>query len=703
MSLTATETGAVRRRSVSAHLRSRVSASRAPWWARVGVVLAPFIGVAFLRAPLINQIGYIDPWFDDGYAWSLAHGLRLFEDPYYGVRFPPILLIAGATDLFGAVAGYLILHYLILLGTGAVLYRCVRRFASSRVALCAVLLLMLDVYFLRLELWDYASFVQIPAMLCAVAVWPRGNERWQLGVAAVAGALVSAAAFSQQLSLLVVPPVLIVECVAAARLRDGEFIRIAARLAMAALGGVALFFLGWFIYWLAVGFSPHDMISPTINYIEHGNSGAYSRPIRSWIFDEPKVYGPVLAVVALMLIARRRLLGTDLAARLGQFSVVFVAELWLYRLVDGSSAIVESWWAYDVTAISVAFSAAIILDELDRLPRRRTIAIALAVAAAALADLVIRLLGVHAEDIYNHLRNHYWRELVLVVVGLGPLLFWSRLGPMARALAVALVLVVITGFSLAPADYLGIQLAIGRTGEFGNLPLDELRTYSIGPMIARDTAAHDSPASRTLMWDLQQGDVLASMWGALPSLGGSMNNYLEPTGLPLDSFERSRLAFPTTARLFVVGQVPGDLATARGDLRAAGYHFTAGRPGTWLGGLVQHQLLQLRALPAGDAQQAVRVMVGSIRRAWRNGDTQDLCWWTYPTLETTVDARGAGSCKVGMRNVLRGKRPPSGAIQSIHNVAGGDISVKIAGLAYPWVFSRAGGEWLLVSGAPWLP
>lgn len=697
-----TETGAARRRSTGARVKARAIALRAPWWAWVGVVLAPFIGVAVLRAPLINQIGYIDPWFDDGYAWSLAHGLHLFDDPYYGVRFPPILLIAGATDLFGAVAGYLILHYLILLGTGAILYRCVCRFASPRVAVCSVLLLMLDVYFLRLQLWDYASFVQIPAMLCAVAVWPRGSGSWRLGAAMAAGAFVSAAAFSQQLALLVVPPVLIVECVAASRMRDGEFVRIAARLAAAAVGGVAVFVVGWFIYWLAAGFSPHDMISPTINYIEHGNSGAFSRPISSWIFDEPKVYGPVLAVVALMLVARRRLLGTDLAARVGQFSVLFVAELWLYRLVDASSAIVESWWAYDVTAISVAFSAAIILDELDRMPKRRTIALALAVAAAAIADLVIRLLGVHAQHAYSHLRNHYWRELVIVAVGLGALLFWSRLKPIARGVAVAVLFAVITGFSLTPADYLGIQLSIGRTGEFGNLPMDELRTYSIGPMIARETAARDSPASRTLVWDLQQGDLLASFWGALPSLGGSMNNYLKPTGLPLDSFERERLAFPTTARLFVVGQVPGDLATARADLRNAGYRFTAAKPGTWLGGRVQHQMLQLRTLPAGNAEQSVRLMVRSIRRAWRDGDAQDLCWWTYPTLETTVDARGGGSCRMGMRSSLRGHNPPSGAIQSIHKVAGGDISVNIAGLAAPWVFSRAGGEWLLVSGVPWL-
>jgi hypothetical protein len=218
----------------------------------------------------------------------------------------------------------------------------------------------------------------------------------------------------------------------------------------------------------------------------------------------------------------------------------------------------------------------------------------------------------------------------------------------------------------------------------------------------QQTAAHDSPASRTLLWDLQQGDLLASMWAALPSLGGSMNNYLEPTGLPIDSFERPRLAFPTTARLLIVGQVPGDLATARAALRSNGYHFTAGRPGTWLGGRVQHQLVQLRALPAGDAKQAVRVMVGAVRGAWRSGNTQDLCWWSYPTLLAPLTAQ-AGSCRAGVEGVLRThNHPPSGAIQSVDALPSGDISVQIAGQAVPWLFSRAGGEWLLVSGVPWL-
>jgi hypothetical protein len=54
---------------------------RGSWWATL-VLGAPFIGVLALRAPVINQISYIDGWFYSGYGWSLTHGLRVFEDTY---------------------------------------------------------------------------------------------------------------------------------------------------------------------------------------------------------------------------------------------------------------------------------------------------------------------------------------------------------------------------------------------------------------------------------------------------------------------------------------------------------------------------------------------------------------------------------------------------------------------------------------------
>ncbi len=71
-----------------------------------------------LRAPLFNNLAYRDPWFYSGYGWTLAHHIEIFGWFYYAVRFPVTLPIGWTTDLFGPVAGYIVLRYLILAGTG---------------------------------------------------------------------------------------------------------------------------------------------------------------------------------------------------------------------------------------------------------------------------------------------------------------------------------------------------------------------------------------------------------------------------------------------------------------------------------------------------------------------------------------------------------------------------------------------------------
>jgi hypothetical protein len=675
--------------------RARTWRPAAPWWAIAAVVLAPIIGVLFLRAPVINQIDYIDPWFYSGYGWSLSHGLSVFENTYYGVRFPPILLIAVSSDLFGALGGYLVLHYAILLGTGVALYCCARRFASPRAAAGGVVLLGLDAYYLRLALWDYVTFLQIPAMLAAVAIFPRLKGRWGLVAAAGAGALICAVGISEELGLLVVPPVLLVEFVAVLRRRDGELIQLIVRLIAAVLGGVLLFAVGWFVYWRVAGFSPHDMVAPTIAFARDGTGSAFVHPVSQWIFNEPRIYAPPVFVVGMILIVRRRLLGTDIAARLGQFSVLFVAELWLDRFAT-NSAIIETWWAYGIAAVPMAFAGVLILDELDRLPRRRTLILIGVVAAAALTDLVIRSFGQHAVGWYADLRGHYLRELVVVILGLGPLLLWSRLRPLARGIAAGSLVVVTTGLALAPAVILGV----GQTGEFAASASTEIHAYSLGYTLARYLAGRDTPASRTLVWFPTSQGVFAGTWSNFPSRGGSLNDYLSPAPLTqLTPTALSRLAEPTTARVLVLTGQPSGLVQAKATLRRAGYTVHAGAPGTWDG--VSHQLLQIRALPAGDNVQAVRVMTEGLLRDWRGRQAQDLCDLTYPPLAAVI-ADVHQTCPAGVRAALRADpRPPTGIVSI--SVSRDTARVRLADDPTPLVYDRAFSEWGVFSGAPWIP
>ena len=111
------------------------AATLIPW---AVVLLAPALGIVLLRAPLLNQLDFLDPWLYSGYGWSLAHNVAMFGWPYYVDRFTVVLPIAVSTGLLGPVPAYFVLHYVLMAGCGAFLYLAVRRFASMPVAAAAV-------------------------------------------------------------------------------------------------------------------------------------------------------------------------------------------------------------------------------------------------------------------------------------------------------------------------------------------------------------------------------------------------------------------------------------------------------------------------------------------------------------------------------------------------------------------------------------
>ena len=105
------------------------------------MLLAPVLGVLLLRAPLLNQLDYVDPWIYSGYGWTLSHHIEIFGWPYYADRFTVILPIAVSTGLLGPIPAYFVLRYVLMAGCGALLYLALRRFASVPVAVAAVCLL----------------------------------------------------------------------------------------------------------------------------------------------------------------------------------------------------------------------------------------------------------------------------------------------------------------------------------------------------------------------------------------------------------------------------------------------------------------------------------------------------------------------------------------------------------------------------------
>ena len=573
-----------------------MTSRRSAWLTPVVLCIAPLIGVALLRAPVLNQLGYVDASFYSGYGWGLDHHLKIFGFTYYGVRFPPILLIAGSSALFGPVPGYLILRWLIMAGACWSLYRCTRLYASRRVALGAALLLALNPWFVRLVLWDYVTFVALPATIAAVAVWPRGSEHRGLRAAAVAGALLAAAAFANPLSVSVAPVLALVELVAALRVGGVELRSFVLRCGSAVAGGAGVFLLGWLAYVAVRGpFDPYDLLRPTIDFVRHQDTfaAAFVVPVRDWIVDEPRIYAPLVLLAGMALAMGRRLLGTDVPARVGQFAVLYAATLWVYRFIAVSS-VIETWWAHGLLAVSMAFAGAALLHEVDRRSPARLAAFAAPIAVAALVGLVVRSSEIRALELYGDVRGHADRLGAIIAVFLLAGLAVRFSYDWARAVGAAAILGVVTWLALTPAQY----IASGRTGEFSGVPIEELRGYAAAHRLEQLVNEGDTPSARRLVWYPEPTGLLQNVWVTLPNVGGSVNPYDAPSpDMAISAYGEARLRDPTTASVVLVSEDPAHLALARRNLLEKGIWHRTDKRQSWIGGRLWAQVVHLRPGP----------------------------------------------------------------------------------------------------------
>jgi hypothetical protein len=562
------------------------------------VLLAPFVGVAVLRAPLLNNLAYRDPWFYSGYGWTLAHHVEIFGWFYYSVRFPVTLPIRWSTDLFGPVAGALVLRYAILVCVGAVLYACVRRFASVTVACASVVLLAINPFYLRMILWDYTSYVALPTAIAAVAIWLMASTRdrvfWPF---VLSGALFSASVFANAFSTVFVVPLALIELTAALRRGPGELRRLVIRVVAASLGAILLFVVGYFGYRIYLGsFSVWDLIDPTLEVYRARDqySTPFQRPASEFLDGEPRIYAPVLLCVALALVLGRRLLEDGLRARLAQYAIGYVVVLWIYRFAITSS-VLETWWAYSMTAISMCFAVPAILDELSRRTPERVLVV-FAFGGAAILAASVREHNAWAVGVYDDLRDN--GQLLVVVLGFGvaacvALALMRRTAGIAAAAAVVFALAAF--LSLTPARYIGI----GQTGEFATDGRTELKGYQAAYDMAKLLEDVDQPPSRVLLWMTAYGFPIVG-WTNLPHQGGAIQNAEAPPATleHVQPAEASLVDYPTTDGILLLSSDGADMQRGVEALRKAGARPVIRRKGTWGDGNLFYALVDTTPPPA---------------------------------------------------------------------------------------------------------
>jgi hypothetical protein len=564
-----------------------------PWGA---ILLAPFLGVLFLRAPIVNALPYRDPWFYSGYGWTLSHHIEVFGWFYYADRFTVILPIAWSTAIFGPVVGYITLRYVILVATSALLYACVRRFSSIAVACAAVCLLTLDPFYLRLVLWDYTTFIALPCTIAASAVWHLGSTRVQtLWTALATGIFLGAAVYANPLSGLAIPALFGVEIVAALRKGWSDLILLVMRAMVALGGGLLLFVAGYLGYRIYLGsFSPRDLVNPTLEFFHSNNqrSAPFQKPMGVWLKGEPRIYGPVLVCMAVVVILGRDIFHNTLRARVAQFAVAYTLIFWIYRFAV-TSAVIEVWWAYSMTAVTTAFGIPVILDAItDGSSGRSRLIIGSVLAATAATDFVVRVMGGTAVSYFDEVRTHaVLLLLVLVAAGVAALAVSLMRSTTAQLAALVTFCVIVAVVSLTPANYLGIS----QTGEFSPDGKTELYGYEAAYDMTRLIASKDRPPSRALLWSTLTG--LADIgWANLPHQEGGIENVEAPLPLPLSELtppELELLRYPTTRRVLILSKDLGEVNSALLTLRRQGFQPRIEQAGAWADRKLHYELVEL--------------------------------------------------------------------------------------------------------------
>jgi hypothetical protein len=539
------------------------------------------------------MINYIDPWLYSGYGWALAHHVQFFGWPYYPDRFTVTLPIAVSTGLLGPVPAYLVVHYVLIAGCGALLYLAVRRFASIPVAGGAVCLLMLDPFFLRLVLWDYTTFVTLPCTIAGAALWYLGSTRTRaLWTALGAGICLSAAIYANPLSALVLPVLIGVEAIAAIRGGRADVIALVLRGCAMVAGSLLVLVVGYLGYRAYIGpFQFKQMFQATIDFLRHNSqlAAVYQVAPSIWLRKDPQIYAPVLVCVGTVVILGRSLFSNTLRGRMAQFAVAYTLLCWVYRFAVTSS-LVETYYAYDMTAVTAAFAMPAILDELGRRSvRTRWLVVAgVAVAATGLIDLVIRSMGGSAVDMFNYVDTHIVVLVcVLVACCIAAALVVVLNRNAGRLIAVAVFCAIAGAIALAPTP--GQQ-----TGEFSPFGTTlELDGYQAGYDMTQLIAKYDRPSSRALLWDDLDG--LSSVgWANLPDEGGGLSTAFATPPIPmLTPSELDTLRLPTTTRVLALSESVAEVASAVPALEKHGLGPSLEAKGIWAGGHLHYALIKL--------------------------------------------------------------------------------------------------------------
>jgi hypothetical protein len=531
------------------------------------ILLAPVAAVALFDINLINRDGTVDPWIYTGYGQNFRLLHTVFGWTYYSARFPVMFLNSVFPGSIGAVAGYILLRYVILLACGVPLFLWSRQRFGTWIAAAAYLFLFCNPLLPRVILWDLTTFVSVPMALAGVCVWHL-EVRGRAVARVLAGFLFCASIASHAFTGTAILVFFLVELFHRLAKRELRALILFDVLAPG-LGAAICLALGILFYYAETGpFDPSIIFSLTIAAAKAGNTYAtlHSANSFAWLASEYNVYVPYLLVLASMTGLGRAMLSGSSEARVVWFGLVYALAYAIYQFVFHAFVLeIYTYFAHLTIVAYLLFPLCLAI-----VARRLAVSSAGFVVASAIAMLLLfpllnRFAPTSIDAIEAAMRGSVAAAVVSGVMGvMCSTLVRLRLQTVsALASAVALVgLVQLFCF----VSY-GHRIIFAASVQHQR---HELGLYRAAIEMVQTFGAFAKPDAKVILWF--PNDESSLMWIAAAVLEYTLQPQYEPhAGTPnIGAFERARLRIPGLRYILMLSNSEAVLENGVGALQKEG-------------------------------------------------------------------------------------------------------------------------------------
>jgi len=345
------------------------------------VVLSPALAYWLMNFQPVMQNGFLDPYIYTAFIHNFSDLFQRYGTTYYGVRFGTIVPGQIGTALFGPIAGYFAVRWVMALIAGVPFYLLARQRYGRVTAIVVFALLMTSPFLARTLLWDHPDSTGVPFLFAAICLYSIEHPKRRL-VDAIAGTFAGLAVHSNVFTLA---PLGMFYGVHAAlwlayRRTPRELVR---RLMTIAIAIVAVSAAGSALYWLRIGRA--DIFTITVNMslsLTAGQMENWRIAGFDWVARQWWIFAPVALVLFVPMVwVRTRIDFHD--AVLWTSATVVTLFYYVYQfLLNGTFLQLFYYFSYLLPFIFLLLMlvASALLDLVDRPTQWRVMLVLLAAA-----------------------------------------------------------------------------------------------------------------------------------------------------------------------------------------------------------------------------------------------------------------------------------------------------------------------------------